>query len=458
MAVKSYDVLSALNRMLESDEARERFKMSNALAMMQFAQQKRMQDVQLAGQQLQFLQEANKQAMVSQATEFMTDVGFGGMDLEDTDAYDKQKKILTDDIDIDDGVNVGGYGMDAVTAARVLSAVHAAQKGNPQAILNIADSLNKTLSKSKTGAKISEQDKLVLKSFQATGYFTDKAAAQKKLASISRTIQNISDVTTEMYEFGQGDYAIDRDIGIYEPQLAKPEDGASKSLESLSNSLNNLTTIKSSEAGDLAGSLQLAIEAKENYNREIEALESIKAEQDRTGKKLLSDVQLQLLVDRGESEGLLDDRIKLLSEDFGKKRSELAAVTAVDVHRKTRGVGGDYDPGGMFGNIFREKYDTVESLTDLFTDVDPDVLEMIRKGQPGAISDETTAGEWTQYLLTAPKDIPKGKISDLEGGKQLDLMMLGKMIQERRDVQNITLSETDKEKEYYKLFPEMRGK
>ena len=60
MAVKSYDILSALNRMLESDEARERFKMSNALAMMQFAQQKRMQDVQLAGQQLQFLQEANK--------------------------------------------------------------------------------------------------------------------------------------------------------------------------------------------------------------------------------------------------------------------------------------------------------------------------------------------------------------------------------------------------------------
>ena len=261
MAVKSYDVLSALNRMLESDETRERFKMSNALAMMQFAQQKRMQDVQLAGQQLQFLQEANKHA---------------------------------------------------ITAARVLSAVHSAQKGNPQAMLNIADSLNKTMSKSKTGAKISEQEKLLLKSFNATGYFTDKEAAKKKLNSISRTIQNISDVTAEMYEFGQGDYAIDRDIGIYEPQLVTPEDGdASKALSSLSNSLDNLTTVKSSEAGDLAGELQLAIEAKENYNREMEALEAIRAEQDRTGKKLLSDIQIQLLADKGESENLLDERIKL---------------------------------------------------------------------------------------------------------------------------------------------------
>ena len=379
MAVKSYDVLSALNRMLESDETRERFKMSNALAMMQFAQQKRMQDVQLAGQQLQFLQEANKQAMTTQATEFMTDVGFGGMDLEDEDSYTTQKELLMQDIDIDDGVNTGGYGMDAITAARVLSAVHSAQKGNPQAMLNIADSLNKTMSKSKTGAKISEQEKLLLKSFNATGYFTDKEAAKKKLNSISRTIQNISDVTAEMYEFGQGDYAIDRDIGIYEPQLVTPEDGdASKALSSLSNSLENLTIVKSSEAGDLAGELQLAIEAKENYNREMEALEAIRAEQDRTGKKLLSDIQIQLLADKGESENLLDERIKLLSEDFGKKRSELAAVTAVDVHRKTHGKGALQ--GGLFGDIYTEKYDTVEKLTDLFTDVGPDVLEMIRKG------------------------------------------------------------------------------
>ena len=128
----------------------------------------------------------------------------------------------------------------------------------------------------------------------------------------------------------------------------------------------------------------------------------------------------------------------------------------LNYHRKTHGKGALQ--GGLFGDIYTEKYDTVEKLTDLFTDVDPDVLEMIRKGQPDAISDETTAGEWPQYIFTSPRDVPKGKISDLEGGKQLDLLMLGKIIKTRRDVQNFTLSETDKEKEYYKLFPEMRGK
>ena len=43
-----YDVLASLNRMLESEERREQTKLQSSLALMQFAQQKRLQDIQLA--------------------------------------------------------------------------------------------------------------------------------------------------------------------------------------------------------------------------------------------------------------------------------------------------------------------------------------------------------------------------------------------------------------------------
>ena len=66
-----YDVLAGLNRMLESRERREQTRLQTSLAMMQFAQQKRMQDIQVAGQQLQVLQTANEQMVSGLANDFL---------------------------------------------------------------------------------------------------------------------------------------------------------------------------------------------------------------------------------------------------------------------------------------------------------------------------------------------------------------------------------------------------
>ena len=52
-------VLASLNRMLESKERREQTRMSNALAMMQYAQTKKMQDYQLAATKIEYLKQAN---------------------------------------------------------------------------------------------------------------------------------------------------------------------------------------------------------------------------------------------------------------------------------------------------------------------------------------------------------------------------------------------------------------
>ena len=70
-----YDVLASLNRMLESEERREQTRLQSSLALMQFAQQKRLQDIQLAGQQLELLQAANSQMMGAQSEAFLTESG-----------------------------------------------------------------------------------------------------------------------------------------------------------------------------------------------------------------------------------------------------------------------------------------------------------------------------------------------------------------------------------------------
>ena len=51
MATEAYEVVGALREMLQSQERRESTRVQTALAGMQFAQQKKMQDIQLAGQQ-----------------------------------------------------------------------------------------------------------------------------------------------------------------------------------------------------------------------------------------------------------------------------------------------------------------------------------------------------------------------------------------------------------------------
>ena len=68
---EAYDVLAGLNRMLESQERREQTKLQTSLAMMQFAQSKRMQDIQVAGQQLQVLQTANEQMILGLSNDFL---------------------------------------------------------------------------------------------------------------------------------------------------------------------------------------------------------------------------------------------------------------------------------------------------------------------------------------------------------------------------------------------------
>ena len=219
MATEAYEVVGALREMLQSQERRDQSRVQTALAGMQFAQQKKMQDIQLAGQQLQFLQTVNTQMMTSESTKFLTSTGFGALYSEEEDGVTDAIEKLTDKVKIKDGQNVGGYGFSEHDANRITTAVWMAYKGSPSSILSIADELNTAYRAD--SKSLSAGQKQLLSGFVNSGYITkdqyESGEINPELESISKVVTNTRDIAAEMYEYGRGDYEIQRDIGIFEP-------------------------------------------------------------------------------------------------------------------------------------------------------------------------------------------------------------------------------------------------
>ena len=117
-----YQVLQSLNRMLESKERREQTRMSQALSMMQFSQQKRVQEFQMAGQKLEYLGQVNNQVMLSQSSDFLSKTGLDGMYLKYKDDKEGASKAVKD---LHKGEDyLGDVEMDEDTANKVVSAVY----------------------------------------------------------------------------------------------------------------------------------------------------------------------------------------------------------------------------------------------------------------------------------------------------------------------------------------------
>jgi hypothetical protein len=241
MATEAYEVVGALREMLQSEERREQSRVQTALAGMQFAQQKKMQDIQLAGQQLQFLQTVNTQMMTSEATQFLTSTGLGAIYSEEEDGVEKAIKTLTEK------PKKGGFGFSESDANRIATAVWMSYKGSPSAILSIADELNTGFKKEKPSAS----ELALIKPFVSIGYITEEEFSSGKqesgeLNSMSKTVQNTRDIAAEMYEYGRGEYEIQRDIGAFEPSEGLPKDV--KSQEDLSRALDEYEKLSVTES------------------------------------------------------------------------------------------------------------------------------------------------------------------------------------------------------------------
>jgi len=211
-------VLAALNRMLESKETREQTRMQNALAMMQFAQQKKMADYQLASSQLQTLNLANQTIQAREAETFASATGLGAFNFEDEEGkgVEDARKYLTKKIKVKKGVNQGGLGLSEIQANEMISSYVAHRAGNHAAILGLASELADIADKKQSNVVVSgEENKLFTAFQQGIGYFDDTKNAQERLGSIRKSIDNSNAIIEEQFDLAKGDTKISEEIKAF---------------------------------------------------------------------------------------------------------------------------------------------------------------------------------------------------------------------------------------------------
>ena len=207
------EAFAALNRILESRERRESDSRQYALALMQFDYQREQAQMAQTGKQLELLQGANAQMMTNVASDFMSSSGLDVLYSDDP----KATKNAVDDLK-DIGLSEGD-------ASRVTSAVWAYYTAqNPQPILRLGKSL-KDIVLQGDAATLSQRNlvkglggRLGLTS--ASPLEVDRA--KSLLDRTEKILQNQDDFMSEVYEYGTGDFDIQRtDIGLGLQQLSE---------------------------------------------------------------------------------------------------------------------------------------------------------------------------------------------------------------------------------------------
>ena len=200
--------VQALDVMLKSKERREQTRLSNALSMMQFAQERKMQNYQLAGQQLQMLLVNNQQQMQSTAVDFMGRTGFMRHYVSTTDVDDKADaikefyEVLTHD--------KGQYRFSHEDADRIVGAVwtYGDDANNIRPTIQLAADLKRLMD-------ADEQTTLSV-GFLQTPLFDDIESADLIIGGAIKALENERLIRKEMYEYGKGDPVIQSDISPYE--------------------------------------------------------------------------------------------------------------------------------------------------------------------------------------------------------------------------------------------------
>tara|TARA_R100000808_G_scaffold25014_1_gene60469 strand:+ start:1088 stop:2395 length:1308 start_codon:yes stop_codon:yes gene_type:complete len=222
MAYETYNVLGALNRMLESKERREATRAQSALQMLQFAQQKKIADFQMAGQKLEFLTEVNNQVMLSQSSNILSTTGLSSLYLRHKDDPQAAAKELTRS---QSTRNPLGMKMDKDDAAVLVSNIFAHYANDPKGMLGIAQDLKEAVDR--YGIKKETQDDLkLIETYRKLGYLEfgegNKITSDsyKQLSDVSKVLNTSEELIEEMYEYGKtGDTVIQRLKGVGAPEV-----------------------------------------------------------------------------------------------------------------------------------------------------------------------------------------------------------------------------------------------
>ena len=305
-------VLASLNRLLESRETREQTRMQNALAMMQFAQQKKMADYQLASSQLGVLQQANQVVQAKQAQRLITDLGLDRFDVTtDQGVTDAQDKLM--EWDWGDGPN-----LDKQDANQLISAYQAYKSGNYAGILGLASSMKDIIDKtdSDPNYKTSAGENKLINIFDSLGHLDDRESAVKKLKAIQLSVDNDDKILEEQFELAQGDTEIDEELSAYSTdELADAAEEMDTAEEALAVETPEIEKQKLDES---IKKLEMQLEEK-NIDLEILA-ERVKTLDSYKQSDHLSDEQQEFYDDIPKMREEIEESINALSDKIEKEK------------------------------------------------------------------------------------------------------------------------------------------
>jgi len=302
------EAFAALEKILESRQRRESTDRQYALALMQFDYQKKQADMAQVGKQLELLQGANAQMMNNVAESFMSESGldmiYSADDKGGEDAMDQLKDL----------------GFTKNHAAKITSAVwsyHTAQ--NPQPILKLGRELKNIFMidlESITG----DQRRFANSLGGLIGMNGSEFEVEKGKELLNRTdkiLQNQDDIMSEVYEYGTGDFEIQRkDIGLGLQQLAEEGEAADDDIPSIV-SVPGMDELISSSESDIKTS-EYEVDRTENalelLNQESHTLKEMQK------RGALTDEQREYMARLPVAKQNLEEELKELNEGVRESR------------------------------------------------------------------------------------------------------------------------------------------
>ena len=210
MAATGADFLQGLNMILTSQQERERFKVQQSLAMMQFAQEKRMQDIAVAKSNIDMASKGLESLKPQVAADFLTESGLSKFYISSDEGEEAEVAItqMVRNLRHKDAFGKVLPEMEAQKIATALWSYHG-PTSSPDQVLGLARDLKSSVESALTadGGGTELYDAFA------------KLGADADLMEVTRQAERLKTseelVHKERSEFLRGDYDMDIDINIY---------------------------------------------------------------------------------------------------------------------------------------------------------------------------------------------------------------------------------------------------
>lgn len=212
MAVSGSDFMQGLNLLLQDRKEDRRFKAQQALTMLQFAQQKKLSEVQIASAGIDIMGKVNKELMSKKASQFISDLGLSGLYYKYKDKNDPLNDAvdeLTKESGFFGGKDTYNLKMDKSVASDLVSSIWYHQEGgNSEPLIALGARLH-NMGK----GQLSGRQQLTYNAFKKLGYISKSGKSPSELlqdfSDMNRLIDNENQILRETDEFLKGDYVID---------------------------------------------------------------------------------------------------------------------------------------------------------------------------------------------------------------------------------------------------------